>query len=1152
MAETVNDIIGKGFKYEERVDVETIIENLSGTKTALAGVANWGPVDVPTRVINNFKSYFGSEINRDDSAKDYSGFVAAKIINLVPSLYFTRITDGTDRKSSLKMTKLAKSASFTGAENVQGKSLKVTDATKIFKVKINDEPDSIITLTKSAQCAAIVSAAITSEVNFNVGDYIEFFVDGLSYQYIINNANDILCKLTGSGKYDDSYYGGQAGQNIISFVDRIIYAVKNNIIGAGDASRIVRKVGTNQISINSNEVGSSSTIKITNFPIVFANATTTNPLTSSAANTGAANIVDEIKTALTSLAAASISSDNKFQLTTLLKGAAAKIFLYPIGTLDRNADFDGNIILGAGDFSSDPTSYWSVLNDGLIANLGMLGQIISLPAGTSGVDGTRAMAPGTVDMTSGHDWTTNEAFRIAVDGGALVTVTLNSNCADQAAVITEINAELTTAGVTGAEAYDAGSNHVGIRRTVVGLTKTIQIAAPTSGANALTTLGITAGTYAGTDATAGYADIAFSAGVTGSDKCGLAAGTYVVSLNINGGGAANHNIVVVGNETWDQFAALIAAISGVTAAVISGNVRITSDTTGASSSVVVAEGTGLTAGLTLTYSVDHIVVATLIAATTAKSVAQRFTVSSAQAYQKMELYFVPSGTATGEIKVDVLKGQEVIGSKTITAADVTAGLARITFYAQGAGSDYRIAFRPVTGGVASSISIDKLYLGLERAIPSNDLLDFLGIKDNSGAYDYTNITFLGEDANLDMGTLQAKYTGSDGNKIYMVKSTELGIQSMEFYTDTTMIGKIVNFSYTVADDLFFGNMINNDSKIKQYLEYVLPSPAPTVIGTIPDGTYQLGGGSSGIGAVVDAQYASALEEYKNQDIFDVDIMTVVGNSTAVIISKIDEICKYRKDCFGIVDPPEAVAGKPGGVATGGVDQMIYWHNGQLPSLLNMKLDSKYLVTYFPWVLVSTQSVANSEQWMPPSIAAIPSIIANDKSNGHTFGAPAGKYAKLSTINDIAYYLTEEDKGRVYDDNIGNNINPIVYTSRQGFFIDGQKTTQRERNAYNRINVMRVSLFMKRKLMDIVPNFFYGPIIKDTKDDFEAVVKKEIMEPLVKFNAIKPDYSIDMTQNTDVVEASLGMIAVLIWSPIKSIEKIKVISFMKDKQVVVQF
>lgn len=1056
MSETVNDIIGKGFGYEERVEVTTLVDRITGTKVAFVGGANWGPINTPTQIIKNFKSYFGSEVNRDVEAKDYSGITAAAVLDVVPSCFFTRITDGSDTAASKLLAKAAVAAKFTGAEAISGRSLKVNDQDNIFTVALNGGSDTVVTLSKSARCSAITSESL-SATNFASGDYIELFVDGVAYQYIISSSTDILCKLTGVGALTDENYGGVTGAAVMTYIDKLVYALKKQVIGTVtgftgyDPKNIIRKSGS-AITINSNEYGASSSIRITSFPVVFPSVTATNPSTSTSANTSAEAIVTAINAAITADAAAFLETSGKFAIQTNDQGASYSIEL-----------------------KDEPTQ--NLLTDGMETALNLLG-----------TDNGGDFAAGSPSYT-----TLSNDLKVSLDFYSGQTVT-----------------------------YTAGTDSC----TIV---------------------------FSGT-------------GIVAADICPLPAGTYTFHLattTVVGDSDVSFTLAAGEVYTWTQVLALMqtavraADADWTTAAATvtidgSGDILIT--VTGAAATTPSAAAAPVT-GVSAALGTANLIITTTSAAIATSGAGVHFT---APAYTYMELYFTltTAPAAITNIKVDIYKANELIATHAVVEA--SASTIRVGFYSKAAG-EYSLIFRAGTVAAATSMTIDNLFVGVYRYAQNGNLLDFLAVKDNDDAFDYTDIVYTGEAASLNMGTLTAKYTGTDGNNIYMVKGTSSGIPYMEFWNDTSLIARITNYSSTVAADTFFGTLINNDTRLQNYVTYTLPSPAPVTIDPIPNGTYQLNGGTSGISnSITDAQYSAALNEYKNMDIFDIDILCVTGNSTAIVIAKIQEVCEYRKDCFGVVDPPETVAGK----LLGSIDQMIYWHNGDLPSILNMQLDSKYLVTYFPWVLVDTASAVTSEQWMPPSRVAVPAIVAVDREfNQYT--PAAGKFAPLADVNDIAIYLTEEDKGRAYDDNIGNNINPIVYTNKQGFFIDGQKTTQRTLNAYNRIGVMRVSLFMKRMLMNIVPDFFYLPITKDTRDEFEAVIKKDIITPLINAQAIKPEEGVDkdwavitdpamIDADPAIIEASNGMISMIIWTPIKKIEKIKVISVMRDTQVIVQF
>jgi hypothetical protein len=98
---------------------------------------------------------------------------------------------------------------------------------------------------------------------------------------------------------------------------------------------------------------------------------------------------------------------------------------------------------------------------------------------------------GTEDLSTGHDWTDYTAT-FTVDG---TTITLDSETTNVATTVTAINTALTTAGITSVEAY-ASTDYVGIKSTDTGEDVTFTLAAGTT--DALSTLGLTAGTYTGT------------------------------------------------------------------------------------------------------------------------------------------------------------------------------------------------------------------------------------------------------------------------------------------------------------------------------------------------------------------------------------------------------------------------------------------------------------------------------------------------------------------------------------------------------------------------------------------------------------------------------------------------------------------------------
>ena len=414
-------------------------------------------------------------------------------------------------------------------------------------------------------------------------------------------------------------------------------------------------------------------------------------------------------------------------------------------------------------------------------------------------------------------------------------------------------------------------------------------------------------------------------------------------------------------------------------------------------------------------------------------------------------------------------------------------------------------------------------------------------------------TATGADIDAYGGTFSAAYPGKDGNSIIIsVESTQDG-QYLTIFFRGSVVQKFFNFSYVVADANYIGNLFALDANVAKVVEFITPIGA-TSIPPFVTGDMTLAGGTSGTKTgttpIPDTKYISALEEYKNVDLYNIDILCVCGNVSQTVADKVEDVCSFRQDCFGVVDPPEDVAGYP----TGNIYSMIAWHNGTGGGR-NKKLTSWYIATYFPWVMIQVAgNTLNPKQWHAPSVRVIGSIAQCDKLVGNQFAAPAGPRTSITDIEDIAVKLRDDDKVRLYADELGNNVNPIVYTSARGYFIDGQKTTERTAgNPLSRIATTRTALYLKKTIYAMAPDYFWMPLTKATQDDLLSRLTA-IMKGLVQANAVKENYTIvcDATVNTAAVDAQRGLIATIEWEGVQSIEKIKIVSTVVGKTVNVVF
>ncbi len=419
----------------------------------------------------------------------------------------------------------------------------------------------------------------------------------------------------------------------------------------------------------------------------------------------------------------------------------------------------------------------------------------------------------------------------------------------------------------------------------------------------------------------------------------------------------------------------------------------------------------------------------------------------------------------------------------------------------------------------------------------------------------TGTSDMGADAIADAGLFEAVYTGSDGNSIILdVQAAQSGY-IMTVYFRGYVIATFFNFSYNVADANFIGTLIANDTYAKKIVRLVV-ADGVTTLPSFSYGQMQLSGGTSGLAAIPASRYVIALESYKNVDLYNVDMVCVSGGqgTTQTVQDALQSVCEYRKDCFAVVDAPESVAGttENGGSAT----RMINWHNGVGGLGRTAALDSKYVATYFPWLSINDGTDDYEYTWYPPSVRVVGAIAQSDKIAGHKFAAPAGNFrTALSEVEHLAQYLREDEKNTLYADELGNSINPLVFTTTRGFFIDGQKNTDRDFTAISRLNVLKTSLYIKKRMYEIAPSYFWAPLTKRTQDELAEELRSMCRYlSSSEIQAMKEDYTIvcDSSINTAVVEAQRGLIASVEWTPVRSIEKIKIISIIRDLKVEVQF
>ena len=258
------------------------------------------------------------------------------------------------------------------------------------------------------------------------------------------------------------------------------------------------------------------------------------------------------------------------------------------------------------------------------------------------------------------------------------------------------------------------------------------------------------------------------------------------------------------------------------------------------------------------------------------------------------------------------------------------------------------------------------------------------------------------------------------------------------------------------------------------------------------GTYNLAGGSNGIPATdngVATAVIGAVEsdggktgiEALDDDVLNISLAlapgTGVGDLQTVqnaLVTKAEATSNF----LALLSPPYAV-GRPG--------DAIDWTNG-FSTTRDSAINSSYAAIYWPWLQVF--SVADGKnRWLAPEIFAARQMTYTDEV-ADPWWAPAGFVrGRLTKPTDVEVILNQGDRDSMYSG--GNCINPVVNFPQNGIAIFGQRTSQRQPTALDRINVRRLMIYIKKVILASTQRLVFEP-----NDRFTWARVEDLINPLL--------------------------------------------------------
>jgi len=258
------------------------------------------------------------------------------------------------------------------------------------------------------------------------------------------------------------------------------------------------------------------------------------------------------------------------------------------------------------------------------------------------------------------------------------------------------------------------------------------------------------------------------------------------------------------------------------------------------------------------------------------------------------------------------------------------------------------------------------------------------------------------------------------------------------------------------------------------------------------GTYNLAAGNNGVPSGDDDTATAIIGtttstggktgiEALDDDVLNISIALTPGpgvGDNENIQNALITMAERTTNFLALISPPYAI-GRPG--------DAIDWTNG-FATTRSAAVNSSYGAVYWPWLQVF--SVADGKnRWLAPEIFAARQMGYTDNV-ADPWWAPAGFVrGRLTKPTDVEVILNQGDRDSMYSG--GNCINPIVNFPQNGIAIFGQRTSQRQPTALDRINVRRLMIYIKKVILASTQRLVFEP-----NDRFTWARVEQLINPLM--------------------------------------------------------
>ena len=222
----------------------------------------------------------------------------------------------------------------------------------------------------------------------------------------------------------------------------------------------------------------------------------------------------------------------------------------------------------------------------------------------------------------------------------------------------------------------------------------------------------------------------------------------------------------------------------------------------------------------------------------------------------------------------------------------------------------------------------------------------------------------------------------------------------------------------------------------------------------------------------------------------------------------------RQTCFVVGDTPLRLAATSTAIENWSTNTAKASDNNED----GLVTSDPYLGVFYP--SASTTDISGNTIVVPASHAVLRMIARSDDISFPWF-APAGtRRGLIDNVASIGYisastgaFIVDNIRESVRDTLYTNRVNPIAFFQGSGILNYGNKTRAPSTSALDRINVARLTGFLRRQLQTIATGFVFEPNDKLTRDELKQQIEQTLNDLVAKRGVF--DYLVvcDDTNNT---------------------------------------